>query len=81
VHNENELTFERKYHVAHVGRRDEVKYKLSHDQVMKDLGVKFAHHPHMPPLWRPVMGDSVYLIGDPKIEALKRAIAMVEEIA
>jgi hypothetical protein len=81
VHNENELKFERKYHVAHVGRRDEARYKLSHEQVIKDLPVKFVHHPHMPPLWRPVMGDSVYLIGDPKLETLKRGIEMVEETA
>jgi hypothetical protein len=78
VQNENKLKFERKYHVAHVGRREEAKYKLSHDQVMKDPGVKLVHNPHMPHLWRPVMGDTVYLIGDPDLEKLKRAIAAVE---
>ena len=81
AHNERALKFERKYHFAHVGRRDEAKYKLNHDQVMKDLPVKFVHHPEMPQLWRPVMGDSVYLIGDPKLETLKRGIEMIEETA
>jgi hypothetical protein len=81
VHNENALKFERKYHFAHVGRRDEAKYKLNHEQITKDLPVKFVHHPHMPHLWRPVMGDSVYLIGDAKLETLRRGIEMIEETA
>lgn len=79
VHNETALNYERKYQVAHVGRRDEQTYKLNHDQIMNGLGVKFVHHPHMPHLWRPVMGDTVYLIGDPELDRLKRAIARIEE--
>jgi hypothetical protein len=79
VHNENKLTYERKYHVAHVGRRDEQQYKLNHEQITNGLPVKFVHHPHMPHLWRAVMGDTVYLIGDPEEQRLRRAIAMIEE--
>ncbi len=79
VHNENKLNYERKYHVAHVGRRDGEKYRLSQEQIMKDLPVKFVYHPHMPHLWRAVMGDTIYLIGDPQLDRLRRAIAMIEE--
>lgn len=78
VHNESTLKYERKHHVAHVGRRDEQNYRLSHEQIMNGLGVKFVHHPHMPHLWRAVMGDSIYLIGDPELGTLQRAIAALE---
>ena len=78
VHGENELDYERKHHVAHVGRREGERYRLNHDQIVKDLPVKFVHHPPMPHLWRPVMGDQVYLIGDPDLETLKRGIEMIE---
>jgi len=81
VHNENTLNYERKYHVAHVGRRDGQNYRLSHEQIMKEMPVKFVHHPHMPHLWRPVMGDQVYLIGDPSMDKLKRAIEAIEAAA
>jgi hypothetical protein len=71
---------ERKYHVAHVGRRDGAKYKLNHDQVMTDLGIKFVHHPPMPRLWGPVMGDTVYVLGDPDLQRLREAMGKVEEV-
>ena len=77
---ENELDCERKYNVAHIGRRDGAKYRMNHDQILRDLGIAFAHHPPMPRLWGPVMGDSVYLLGDPDLEKLKAAIARVEEV-
>lgn len=79
VHNENELKYERKYHFAHVGRREEGRYKLSHEQVLSKLPLKFVHHPPMPELWRPVMGDDVYLVGDPDLLKLKRGIELIEE--
>jgi hypothetical protein len=72
---------ERKYHVAHVGRRDGAKYRLHHDQVMNGLGVKFVHHPPMPRLWGPVMGDTVYILGDPDLQTLREAMHKVEEVA
>jgi hypothetical protein len=81
VHNENKLEFTRKYHFAHVGRREEHRYRLSRDVVSTRLPVKFVHSPHMPHLWRAVMGDTVYLIGDPDLDTLKRGIAMIEEVA
>lgn len=81
LYNENELNYERKNYVAHVGRRDGAHYKLKHDQIMRDLGVEFVHHPPMPRLWGPVMGDMVYLLGDPDLNRLKDAIARVEEVA
>ncbi|MCS7032809.1 MAG: ATP-grasp domain-containing protein [Phycisphaerae bacterium] len=80
LYGENELTYERKYHVAHVGRRDGAHYRLNHDQIMRDLGVRFVHHPPMPRLWAPVMGETVYILGDPDLANLKSAIARVEEV-
>ena len=71
---------ERKYHVAHVGRRDGAHYKLHHDQIMNQLGVKFVHHPPMPRLWAPVMGDTVYIVGDDDLDRLTNAIRRVEEV-
>jgi hypothetical protein len=77
---ENELEYERKHHVAHVGRRDGAHYKLNHDQIIRDLGLQFIHHPPMPRLWAPVMGESVYLLGDADFAKLKTAIDRVEEV-
>jgi hypothetical protein len=79
VHGEQELKYERRFHVAHVGRRDGHSYKLDHHGVMSQIDVAFIHHPPMPELWKPVMGDSVYLIGDPDLNKLKTAIARLEE--
>lgn len=80
LYGENELPHERKNYVAHIGRRDGPKYKYNHDHVMNHLGVGLVHHPSMPRLWAPVMGDSVYIIGDPSFDNLKRAIADVEAV-
>ena len=79
--NENEMPYERENFVAHVGRRDGAHYTLKHDQIMRDLGIAFVHHPQMPRLWGPVMGDTVYLLGDPDFDRLKAAIAKVEEVS
>ena len=78
VLNENQLSYELKYHVAHVGRREGARYRLSHEQIISQPPVKFVHHPPMPQLWRAVMGDQVYLIGDPELPRLQRGIEMIE---
>jgi len=67
--------------VAHVGRRDGAHYTLKHDQIMHNLGIAFAHHPQMPRLWGPVMGEVVYLLGDPDLDKLKDAISRVEAVS
>jgi len=80
LHGSCELEYERKYHVAHVGRRDEARYRLHHDQIMRDLGVAFVHHPIMPRLWAPVMGDTVYILGDAELSKLEAAMERVEAV-
>jgi hypothetical protein len=74
------LNYERKYHVAHVGRRDGAHYRMTHPAVMSTLGIAFVHHPPMPRLWQPVMGETAYLLGDPSLQRLTDAIARVEEV-
>jgi aryl-phospho-beta-D-glucosidase BglC (GH1 family) len=78
---ENQMEFDRKYFVAHVGRRGESRYRHGYDYIMNHLGVKFVHCPWMPELWKPVMGDEVYILGDASFERLESAIEQIEELA
>ncbi|MBV8780912.1 MAG: carboxylate--amine ligase [Phycisphaerae bacterium] len=80
VHNDASLKYQRKFHVAHVGRRHEIPYRTSSDEIRRNPGVAILHAPVAPALWRPLMGDEVFLLGDPDLDRLKQAIARAEEI-
>lgn len=73
------FTFERKFHVAHVGRRAELRYRLSHDALVTALGPSLVAHRTLPHALAGAMGDDVYLLRDPDEASLRERIALVAE--
>lgn len=76
-----DFAFERKYHVAHAARRFSRRYRLSHEELVGELGGALLWTRLMPPVFAGVMGDVVYMLRHPDLESLKAAIARVEGIA
>lgn len=69
---------ERKYHAAHVSRREHKRYALDHDALLGKLGRMVMTHTPMPKALSGAMGDYVYLLRHPDLAELKAAIGDVE---
>ncbi|MCX5787735.1 MAG: carboxylate--amine ligase [Elusimicrobia bacterium] len=78
---ESHFDYERPYNVAHVGRRNSIRYRRSHEDILRELSPVLVAHMQFPTLFRVAMGDYVYFLRHPELETLKSAIALVEEQA
>ncbi|RJO70186.1 MAG: carboxylate--amine ligase [Myxococcales bacterium] len=76
----SDLSYKRKYFCAHVGRRTEHDYKLSHDELIRELGPALAMHRPMPSVFAEAIGDYSYIIRHPEeaglMEAVRLAVAL-----
>ena len=73
------FTYERKYHVAHAGRRDLVTYALSHDELVRELGDTLVLSRRLPGELSAMQGNVMYLLRHPDVTTLRAAIARVQE--
>ncbi len=69
--------YERKYHTAHAGRRDNRSYRLSHPALIAELGPLLFSEKPIPKVFSVTMGDHMYLLRHPELETLLRSIALV----
>jgi hypothetical protein len=73
--------FERKYHVAHVGRRWGKRYRFGRSELVKLLGSRLLMHREMPQAFSSAMGDEMYLIRDPEFGSLQEAIKSIQALS
>ena len=78
---ESHFDYERKYNVAHVGRRERFRYRHPHESVLKELSPLLVTHVQFPKVFSTAMGEYVYFLRHPELKALREAIAYVEELA
>ncbi len=74
------FTFERKYHVAHVGRRWGRPYLLHHEELVRRLGDRLLVHRQMPQAFAGAMGDEMYLVRDADFGRLQQAIQLIQRL-
>jgi hypothetical protein len=70
------FTYERRFGVAHVGRRREVPYRLPHELLVAELGPALMAHRTLPEPVARAMGDDVYLVREADEARLERLVAM-----
>jgi hypothetical protein len=73
------FTYERRYHTAHAGRRDGHRYRLPHAALVEALGERLVYHRRLPREFAAMQGDEMYLLRHPELDAVKEAIALVQE--
>ncbi|MCF7888801.1 MAG: ATP-grasp domain-containing protein, partial [Victivallales bacterium] len=79
VNDEQYITFNRKYNVGCVARRDRFNYVHNHKEIMHKYGKHMALHLEMPKVFSTAMGDYIYIIRHPELKYLKEAIAFIEK--
>jgi len=66
------------HNCVYAGRRNNIKYKHSHQEVVKRLGNKLELHTHMPEVFSAVMGNEAYVFVCDTLEEMKMYIDFVE---
>ena len=64
--------YERKYHCAHVSRRDRFydSYFYSHEELCEKYASVLCHYQRLNPLYAQVMGEHAYLVRSPHMEEI-----------
>lgn len=81
VHGDSKLDYSRKYHAAHVGRRDAVRYRHTHEEVLGRLGPALLNHGKLPVEDRIALGDECYIIRHSDFAELQSLIAFIQDKA
>ncbi|MEJ7734025.1 MAG: ATP-grasp domain-containing protein [Polyangiaceae bacterium] len=72
------VEYERRFHVAHAGRRQARSYRHPHDALLPMLGATLLETRAVPPAFAATMGDVAYLLRHPDLDAVRAAIADVQ---
>lgn len=78
THGDNGLEYTRKYHACHVGRRDHLRYRHHHGEVLSRLGAALVHHARLPIEDHAGLGNEAYIIRHESMDELKALIAYIE---
>jgi biotin carboxylase len=70
-----------RYHVCHVARHHDRKYKHSRDEVKAHLGSNLIWVRDLPPLFAQAMGDEMYLTRHEREEDMRKDIQWIQERA
>jgi len=71
----------RKYHCMFIGRKDRIRYRHRHEDVLERYGACVAQSMRMPGVFAQAMGDHAYIARSPRLEELKAMAAFVHEKA
>lgn len=74
-----DFSYERKFHTAHAGRRNERAYEYSPEALMGHLGDTLVLVEPVPDAFASTMGNTMYMLRHPRLEPLLDAIKMVQQ--
>ena len=73
-----ELDYQRHYYTAHAGRRTSHRYRLSPQELERELGDALFAVQAVPDAFSATMGNVAYLLRHRELDALQRAIRLVQ---
>ena len=69
------------YFCTYVGRKDHIRYKRSHEQVMAEFGPLVAHHERISGIFAGAIGNYGYILRHPDLSTLLQAAQAIQERA
>jgi hypothetical protein len=75
----DDFAYERKFHTAHAGRRQEHTYQYAPEALADRLGDTLVLVQPIPDAFASTMGNTMYLLRHPQLAALLDAIGMVQQ--
>ncbi|MBU2483236.1 MAG: carboxylate--amine ligase, partial [Proteobacteria bacterium] len=81
VHGEARLEYDRKYHCAYISRKNRLKYRRSHEEILARLGSMVVHHEGLPPVLARAMGDYGYIVRSAYASVISDAVKFIQELA
>ncbi|MDQ2696558.1 MAG: carboxylate--amine ligase [Pseudomonadota bacterium] len=70
VHNRFEAHWSKRYHCMYIGRKNNIRYRHRHDEILHRYYHQLVLVTEMPPIFRNAMGDFAYIARSPSLEEL-----------
>jgi len=71
------FAYEHRYFCAHLARRTQKRYRLSHDELVRALGPGLLVYRELPPPISAAMGDFIYMVRYAELADLQEAVRLV----
>ncbi len=81
THGRVEQVATRPYFCTYVGRKDRIRYKRSHEEVLATFGPLIAHHEPISGVFAAAIGNYGYILRHPELEPLLQAAQAIQERA
>ena len=72
--------YQRKYHVAYVGRKWKFDYKHTQEEVIELCGENLVYHHEVSGVFSPALGNYGYLVRSPELEEVKKCIKIIQDV-
>ena len=73
--------YTRKYYCCFVSRKFNKSYRVSHEQVLLELGPLLVSHESIPAIFSTAMGNYAYYVRTPNYDEMLNAAAFIQELA
>ncbi|MBF0543179.1 MAG: carboxylate--amine ligase [Candidatus Riflebacteria bacterium] len=80
AHGRTHTRFDRKYHCAHVARKNGKDYVYSHEEILARYGDKIVVHTEVPEVFSAVMGNYTYLVRTPIESQIREMISEIQKV-
>lgn len=81
VHGRFDATLTRPYACAYAGRKDHLRYRRTHEEVLREFGPMIVHHAGISGVFSRAIGDYGYILRDPDEDRLVTACQAIQEKA
>jgi len=72
-----EAEYARPYHCAYVGRKERLRHRMTHEEILRAYGNLIVHHGPMSAVLSPALGNYSYLVRSPGLDVLRDAGAAI----
>jgi len=72
--------YQRKYHVAYVGRKWKFDYKHTQEEIIDFCGDNLVYHREVSGVFSPALGNYGYLVRNPEMEEVKKCIQYIQDV-
>ena len=81
INNKTDLEYKRNYHVLYAGRKNDLKYRYSHKDILNKFGDKIILHQELAEAFRNALGDYCYITKSENFTEIKEMIKFIQSLS
>ncbi|MBI4348566.1 MAG: ATP-grasp domain-containing protein [Elusimicrobia bacterium] len=81
VNGRSTFAYSRPFHVSYIGRKNSLRYRHSHEEILREHGPRIVMHTLIDSVFRQAIGDFAYLARATSMDQLRPVVDYIHELA